>query len=154
MCSNRICRLSRSRISAACLLMVSLSFKFQRALGLLIHFFSLFFGPSAGTTMYLFMTSWGPPFKCLNFDLSSCIYVFSCSPEVRCSVGQHQRGFLTAPLWCINPENNLIELSYIAAPAPQVNFQWNLDSLSNLASISFHSLEQPQNATPPCSLPP
>ena len=100
------------------------------------------------------MTSWGPPFNSLNFDLSSCIYVFSCSPEVRCSVGHHQRGFLTAPLWCINPENNLIELSYIAAPAPQVNFQWNLDSLSNLASISFHSLEQPQNATPPCSLPP
>ena len=121
MCSNRICRLSRSRISAACLSMVSLSFKFQRALGLLINFFFSLFGPSAGTTTYLFiyfMTSWGPPFNSLNFDLSSCIYVFSCSPEVRCSVGHHQRGFLTAPLWCINPENNLVELCLILLPNP------------------------------------
>lgn len=97
-------------------------------------FFSLFRSVSRDNDVfiYLFMISWGPPFNSLNFDLSSCIYVFSCSPEVRCSVGHHQRGFLTAPLWCINPENNLIKLSYIAAPAPQVNFQWNLGSLESV----------------------
>ena len=123
MCSNRICRLSRSRISAACLLMVSLSFKFQRTLGLLIHFFSLFFGPSAGTTMYLFIydfvgtTIQISQLRSLKLHLRVQLFtrgsLFRWSPPA---------GFLTAPLWCINPENNLIELSYIAAPALRLIF--------------------------------
>ena len=95
------------------------------------------------------MTTWF-----LNFDLSSCVYVLRCSPEVRCSVYHHQRGILIAPLWCISPENNLVEFCLTAAQAPHVNFQWNLDSPSNLSSISFHSMKHPKNATPPCSLPP
>ncbi|KIK02610.1 hypothetical protein K443DRAFT_677457 [Laccaria amethystina LaAM-08-1] len=44
-------------------------------------------------------------------------------------------------------------LSYIAAQAPHVSSQWNLDTLSNLSSI-FHWMKHPKNATSPCSLPP